>query len=144
MAKNEQEIGVITHYFSHISVGVVEIKKSVLKVGDKIHVLGATTDFTQKVESMQIDHKLVKEAKPGDDIGLKVKDHVREHDKVFKIIESKPAVTKSKPKASKLKSKVHKTKSKASKTKPKVPRPKSKARKTKPKVPRPKSKARKT
>ncbi|MFH1590195.1 MAG: hypothetical protein ABIB43_06525 [archaeon] len=83
----EEEIGFITHYFSHIGVGVINIRKGKLKVGDKIHVKGATTDFTQKIESMQVEHKSIKEAKKGDDIGLKVKDHVREYDKVFKVID---------------------------------------------------------
>ncbi|MFH1770212.1 MAG: hypothetical protein ABH828_01505 [archaeon] len=81
----EKEIGVITHYFSHIGVGVIDIKKGPLKIGDKIHVKGATSDFMQKVQSMQIEHKKIEEAKKGDDIGIKLKEHVRVHDKVFKI-----------------------------------------------------------
>lgn len=81
----EKEIGVITHYFSHIGVGVIDIKKGTLKVGDKIHIKGATSDFTQKVESMQVEHKKIEKAKKGDDIGIKVKDDVRKHDKVFKV-----------------------------------------------------------
>jgi len=56
-----------------------------LKAGDKIRIKGATTDFEQKVESMQIEHEKVNEAKAGKSIGLKVKDHVREHDKVYKL-----------------------------------------------------------
>ena len=54
---------------------------------DTIHIKGATSDFTQKVESMQIEHESIEEAKPGDDIGMKVAEHVREHDKVFKVEE---------------------------------------------------------
>jgi putative protease len=80
----EKEIGKISHFFSHISVAVIELTDT-LKVGDEIHVQGATSDFTQKVESMQIEHENVQEANKGQSIGLKVKDRVREHDTVFKV-----------------------------------------------------------
>lgn len=77
-------VGKVTHYYTNISVGVIELNGT-LKVGDKIRIKGATSDFTQKIESMQIEHDKVKEAKKGKSIGLKVKDHVREHDKVYKL-----------------------------------------------------------
>ena len=80
----EREVGVITHYYTNIGVAVVELTDT-LKVGDTIHVVGATSDFTQKIDSMQIEHKTVKEAKKGESIGLKVKEHTREHDKVFVV-----------------------------------------------------------
>jgi len=67
-----------------LSVAVVELRGT-LKVGDTIHIKGATSDFTQKVDSMQIDHKEVEEAKKGQAIGMKVKEHAREHDVVFKV-----------------------------------------------------------
>lgn len=79
-----KEVGKVTHYFSHLSVAVVELKDS-LKVGDKIRINGTTSDFTQNVESMQIDKDSIEEAKEGDDIGLKVKEHAREHDVVYKL-----------------------------------------------------------
>ena len=82
----EREVGAVTHYYTKIGVTVIELTDT-LKVGDKIHVKGATSDFTQKVDSMQIEHKEVKEAKKGDSIGLKVKEHTREHDKVFVVEE---------------------------------------------------------
>ncbi|MFH1505375.1 MAG: hypothetical protein ABIE94_00080 [archaeon] len=85
--KKEQfgtEVGKITHYFGHISVAVIQVTGK-LKVGDTIHIKGATTDFTQKVDSMQIEHDKIQEAKKGDDIGMKVKDHVREHDIVYLV-----------------------------------------------------------
>ena len=81
----EKEIGAVTHYFGHLSVGIIKLKDS-LKVGDTIRFKGHTTDFEQVVESMQIEHKDVQEAKANDAVGLKVKDHVREHDVVFKVI----------------------------------------------------------
>ncbi|MBM3298219.1 MAG: hypothetical protein FJY83_11565, partial [Candidatus Aminicenantes bacterium] len=62
----EEEIGRITHYFSKIGVGVLEITQGELKVGDTIHIKGHTTDFFQKVESMQVEHAPVQSAKKGD------------------------------------------------------------------------------
>ena len=80
-----EEIGKVTHYFTKIGVGVIEITSGTLKVGDKIRIKGATTDFEQKIESMQVEHEQVKEAEAGQAIGMKVKEHVRQHDKVFKL-----------------------------------------------------------
>ena len=79
-----KEIGKATHFFSKISVGVIELSKT-LKVGDKIRIKGATTDFEQKIDSMQIEHEKVEKAKAGQSIGLKVKEPVREHDTVYKV-----------------------------------------------------------
>jgi putative protease len=79
-------IGKITHYFGNLGVGVIDLVDS-LKVGDKISIEGATTNFQQEVKSMQIDRKDIEEAKKGDDIGIKLSDKVREGDQVFKIIE---------------------------------------------------------
>lgn len=83
-AKKEKEVGKVTHYFTHLKVAIVDLSGT-LKKGDKIHVKGATSDFTQKVASMQIEHKAVEEAKKGKSIGMKVKEHVREHDAVFLV-----------------------------------------------------------
>ncbi|MCD6194973.1 hypothetical protein J7K05_02155 [bacterium] len=85
--KKEKEVGVITHYFGKINVGVVKITSGSLKVGDKIHIKGATTDFEQEVKSLQVDHQDVSEVKKGEEAGMKVDDRVREEDKVFKIVE---------------------------------------------------------
>ena len=83
----EEEIGWITHYFSKINVGVLELTKGQLQVGDTIHIKGHTSDFYQKVESMQVEHKPVDTAQPGEPVGLKVESAVREHDLVFKVTE---------------------------------------------------------
>ena len=80
----EKEIGKITHYFTNISVVVVKLSGT-LKIGDKIHIKGATSDFTQKVDSMQIEQDKIKEAKKGQSVGLKVAEHAREHDTVYKV-----------------------------------------------------------
>jgi translation elongation factor EF-1alpha len=82
----EREIGKISHYYSKINVGVIELSGT-LKVGDTIRIKGATSDFTQKVDSMQIEHEQVKEAGSGQSIGLKVKEPVRQHDQVFVVEE---------------------------------------------------------
>ena len=78
-------VGKVTHYYTKIGVAVVELSDE-LRVGDEISIEGKTTNLRQKVESMQIEHKPVEVAKPGDAIGLKVVDRVRENDLVYKII----------------------------------------------------------
>jgi len=85
--KKEELIGKITHYFGKIEVGIVEITKGSLSVGDTIHIKGSTTDFEQSVDSMQVEHEQVDKAKKGDVIGLKVKDKVKEEDEVYKVTE---------------------------------------------------------
>ena len=85
-ASSEQRIGVVTHYFSHLSVAVMQLEPgATLRVGDLIHIRGHTTDFTQKVESLEVDHAPVAEVGPKDDFGLKVIEHARENDVVFKV-----------------------------------------------------------
>lgn len=81
--ENVVEVGRITHFFSKISVAVIELSKP-LKVGDTIVVKGPTTDFEQPVESMQIEHKDVQKAEAGQSIGLKVLQRARETDLVYK------------------------------------------------------------
>ena len=82
----KEKVGKVTHYFSKIGVAVVELEKP-LKVGDRISIEGQTTNFEQVVESMQIEHENIQEAQPGQSIGLKVNDKVREGDLVFRIVE---------------------------------------------------------
>jgi len=77
-------IGKITHYFSKIGVAVIELSDT-LKVSDTIRIVGGQTDFNQTVESIEIEHKKVKEAKAGDSVGLKVNQKVREGYKVYKV-----------------------------------------------------------
>lgn len=81
----EKEIGRITHYFSKIDVAVIELTDDTLSVGDTIHIKGHTTDVTQKVDSLQIEHEKVQSIKVGDAAGIKVTDHVREHDVVYRV-----------------------------------------------------------
>ena len=81
--ENIVEIGKITHFFSKISVAVIELKAP-LSVGDTIVVKGPNTDFEQVVDSMQIEHNNIQRAEKGQSIGLKVSQRVRETDTVFK------------------------------------------------------------
>lgn len=82
---SEKEIGKITHYFSHINVGIIELKDS-LKVGERIHIKGHSEDFEQTIESMQMEHAAVNEANAGDSVGIKVSGKVHENDLVYKIL----------------------------------------------------------
>ena len=82
----EKEVGKVTDYFSKINVAALEITGEGLQVGDTIHIKVHTTDLQQTVDSMQIEKHSVSLAKIGDRVGIKVKDRVRVHDTVFKII----------------------------------------------------------
>lgn len=79
----ENIIGIVTHYFPHVRAAVVKLKAP-LAVGDTIKIKGHTTDFTQTIESMQIDRVPVNSAKKGQEIGLLVNSRVRQHDVVCK------------------------------------------------------------
>jgi Elongation factor Tu domain 2 len=81
----EERVGVVTHYYNHLSVAIVKLESGTLRVGDSIHVRGHTTDFSQNVESLEVDHAPATEVGPNDDFGLKVVDHAREHDVVYKV-----------------------------------------------------------
>jgi hypothetical protein len=81
-----QPIGRVIHYYSHLNVAVISLDKGPLQVGDVIHIKGHTTDFRQPVESMQVEHESITKAVPGDDFGLKVIAHAREHDIVYRVL----------------------------------------------------------
>ena len=80
----EVEIGSVSDFFAHPVVAGIELTAD-LKVGNRIHILGHTTDMELTVDSLQINNASVTEAKAGDAIGIKVSDRVRRGDKVFKI-----------------------------------------------------------
>jgi hypothetical protein len=80
-----ERIGVVTHYYSHLSVATVRLETGALRLGDRIHVRGHTSDFSQKVESLEVNHAPATEVGPNDDFGLKVVEHAREHDVVYKV-----------------------------------------------------------
>ncbi|MCK4548232.1 MAG: translation elongation factor-like protein [Candidatus Eisenbacteria sp.] len=83
----EIEIGKISHYFGKIGVAAIDITAGELKVGDTIHIKGPTSDFTQTVDSMEVEHENVESAKPGDSVGLKVTEHARVTDTVYLVTE---------------------------------------------------------
>lgn len=80
-----KEIGAVTHYFSRISVAVIELTDEI-SVGDRIQIMGSTTNFEQTIKSMQIEHEDVTTAGSRQSIGLKVTERVREGDRVYKIV----------------------------------------------------------
>lgn len=80
--EERKPIGEVVHYFGGLGVAVVKFKKK-FTAGEKVCFKGATTDFTQKIDSMQLDHKEVKEAGRGKEVGVKVKDRVRVGDEVY-------------------------------------------------------------
>jgi putative protease len=84
MEEEGKLIGKISHYFGNISVAVIELSDT-LKTGETIRVVGGETDFTQGVDSMEVDHKKVEKAKKGDSVGLKINQKVREGYKVYKM-----------------------------------------------------------
>ena len=78
-------IGFVTHYYSHLSVATLRLESGTLSVGDVIHIRGHTTDFSQRVESLEVNHAPVTEVGHNDDFGLRVVQHAREHDVVYKV-----------------------------------------------------------
>lgn len=77
-------VGKVTHYFDHLSVAVLGLTEGI-RVGDTLHFLGHSTDFKQKVTSLQIEHKAVEAAKPGEDVAMKVEQRVHPNDAIFKV-----------------------------------------------------------
>lgn len=82
----EVQVGHVTHYYSHLGVAAIAIEGNELAVGDVVHIKGHTTDLTQPIESMELEHQKVEVAKPGQNVGIRVRDHVREHDTVLKVL----------------------------------------------------------
>ena len=80
----ESKIGQITHFYNRISVAVLDLTDN-LELGDKVRILGHTTDFIQNITSMEIDHKKVTAVGPGDEVALKVIEPVRKGDTIYKV-----------------------------------------------------------
>src|SRR5882762_4438932 len=81
----EERVGFVTHYYGHLSVAAIRLESGSLRVGDTIRILGHTSDFRQRVESMQIERQPVTEAGKRQEIGIKVTEHARENDEVYKV-----------------------------------------------------------
>lgn len=83
----EEQVGVIVKFFSKPSVAALEVTNGSFQVGDVLRYKGHTTDFEEEVKSMEIDNQKVDKVKAGDLVGIKVKERVRENDKVYKLVE---------------------------------------------------------
>lgn len=83
----EQQVAVIVKFFAKPSVAALQVTDGSIKKGDTLRYKGHTTDFTEVVDSMEVDNQPVEEAKVGDLIGVKVKERVRENDKVYKVVD---------------------------------------------------------
>ncbi|NIM48450.1 MAG: translation elongation factor-like protein [Gemmatimonadales bacterium] len=81
----EQLVGTVTHYFKGPGVAVVKVTDGEVAVGDEVHFLGHTTDFTERITSMEVEHKKVERAKAGEEIAIQVVERARPHDQVLKI-----------------------------------------------------------
>ncbi len=81
----EERVGIVTHYYSHLSVAIIQIETGSLRTGDTVHIKGHTSDFRETVESMELDHMHIDAANAGQAVGLRVKEHAREADVVYKV-----------------------------------------------------------
>ena len=82
----EQKVGTITHYFGHIQVAAITLEDT-LSVGDTVHIKGHTSEFNQKIDSMQLEHESIEVGTTGQEIAIKVIEHARQHDEVLKVTE---------------------------------------------------------
>ena len=78
----DKKIGTITHFFDRISVGIIKLNGK-LKVGDKVRIQGATTNFEQEISEIQLEHESIPEGKKGQEVGVKITEKVREGDDVY-------------------------------------------------------------
>jgi len=85
MVVDGERVGIVTHYYSHLSVAIVMMERGSLRVGDRVHIKGHTTDLQQRVDSMEINHAHVMQVGPKQEFGMRVIDHAREHDVVYKL-----------------------------------------------------------
>jgi translation elongation factor EF-1alpha len=81
----EQLVGTVIHYFKGPSVAVVRVTEGTLAVGDRVRFHGHTTDLTEQIGSMEVNHQKVEQARPGDEVAIQVTDRTRLHDQVFKV-----------------------------------------------------------
>lgn len=82
----EIEVGRVVDYFAKVGVAAIEVTAGGISVGDTLHYRGHTTDFTETVASLQVEHESVEEAAAGANVGIKVSDRARAHDIVYKVI----------------------------------------------------------
>jgi len=83
----EDQVGVIVNFYAKPCVAALKITHGMIKKGDLLRYKGHTTDFTEVVASMEIENQPVEQAQAGDLVGVKVKERVREKDKVYRVVE---------------------------------------------------------
>lgn len=83
----EDQVGVVVNFYAKLSVAAIKVTGGSIRKGDLLKYKGSTTDFTEEVTSMEIENQAVEEAKSGDLVGVKVKERVREKDKVYRVVE---------------------------------------------------------
>ncbi len=83
--EEEEVVGEVFKYFAKPGVAALIMTQGTIKIGDTIRIKGATTDFTQKVESMEIDNVKVEKAEKGQSVGIKVIERVRPSDVVYRV-----------------------------------------------------------
>ncbi len=83
----EDQVGVVVNFYAKLSVAAIKVTGGSIRKGDLLKYKGSTTDFTEEVTSMEIENQAVEEAKSGDLVGVKVKERVREKDKVHRVVE---------------------------------------------------------
>ena len=81
----EQLVGTVTHFFNGPSVAIVKVIEGHIALGDQLHFIGHTTDFTETVQSMEVEHHKVERAADGDEIAIQVIDRARQHDQVYRV-----------------------------------------------------------
>lgn len=84
MADNPKKVGVVTHYYTNIGVGIIKTDEEI-KIGDKVQFKGKTTNFKQQISEMQFDHQSIQSAKKDQEVGIKVEQKVREGDELFLV-----------------------------------------------------------
>ncbi len=82
----EQLVGTVVHFFKGPSVAIVRLSEGELAVGDRVRFRGHTTDFTEQITSMEVNHQKVEHARAGEEVAIQVADRTRQHDQVFKVI----------------------------------------------------------
>lgn len=83
----EDQIGVVINYYAKLGVAAVKVTNGTIQSGDLLKYRGYTTDFIEAVKTMEVENQPVEQAQAGDLVGVKVKERVREKDKVYKVVE---------------------------------------------------------
>lgn len=83
---SERYVGTVTHYYKGPGVAVIQVAENGIDLGDQVHVVGHTTDFADRIESMEMEHGRVEHAGPGEEVAIKVHERARPHDQLYKVV----------------------------------------------------------